>query len=431
MEAGTAEVSDFFRKTLYPELAQKGGSQDANAVLSREKTEVSRLQTTLVNLGPHVLGIRLLLGDDQVYALIVTAQARKKYELKVTPNALRDKVLQVREALRTPTSDPSAALGELYAMVVGPYSAELAALEHGQPQSASPATLLWSLDGVMRYVPMGALFDGQHYLVERFNNVLFTPESYGHMDRAKDAGGLRVLAMGLSKSYGGLPALPGVQPELDAVAHDPSVPESHGPMDGVLLTNERFTFAAMKDRLGAGAGFPVVHIASHFVMETGGGGDEPYLMLGGDTTGASDGYELTLSQLEDSTVRFTGTHLLTLSACSTAKGDVAQNGLEVDSLGMIAQQKDAEAVVATLWDVNDASTSRLMGDFYAGWVKAPAAGKAEALRHAQLAFLHSGEAAAKAPGARGLQAEAGAAPKPGNLAHPFYWAPFVLIGNYQ
>ena len=54
---------------------------------------------------------------------------------------------------------------------------------------------------------------------------------------------------------------------------------------------------------------------------------------------------------------------------------------------MIAQQKDAEAVLATLWDVNDASTSRLMSDFYARWVKDPADGKAEALRQAQLALL--------------------------------------------
>jgi len=54
---------------------------------------------------------------------------------------------------------------------------------------------------------------------------------------------------------------------------------------------------------------------------------------------------------------------------------------------MVAQQKDAEAVLATLWDVNDASTSRLMSDFYGRWVRNPAAGKAEALRQAQLAFL--------------------------------------------
>ena len=128
---------------------------------------------------------------------------------------------------------------------------------------------------------------------------------------------------------------------------------------------------------------------------------------------------------------FTGTRLLTLSACSTAKDYKSRNGLEMDSLGMVAQQKDAEAVLATLWDVNDASTSHIMSDFYDRWVKNPAAGKAEALRQAQLAFLHG---SAAAPGGktgaalnrRRLSTNAGL-----GYAHPYYWAPFVLIGNYQ
>ena len=81
---------------------------------------------------------------------------------------------------------------------------------------------------------MGALYDGNHYLVERFHNVLFTPESYGHIADAPIQGGdpPKALAMGLSKSYDGMPALPGVIPELDSVAHDPAVPDSHGPMQG-------------------------------------------------------------------------------------------------------------------------------------------------------------------------------------------------------
>ena len=115
-------------------------------------------------------------------------------------------------------------------------------------------------------------------------------------------------------------------------------------------------------------------------------------MLGGNDAGDPQGFPLTLSQLENSAVSFHGTRLLTLSACSTAKGDTANDGLEMDSLGMVAQQKDAEAVLATLWDVNDASTSRIMSDFYARWVKDPAIGKAEALRQAQLAFLHGSSA---------------------------------------
>jgi CHAT domain-containing protein len=198
------------------------------------------------------------------------------------------------------------------------------------------------------------------------------------------------------------------------------------------LPDERFTYAALKTQLGTGSVFSVVHIASHFVLESG-SGKEPYLMLGGDSAGEPGGYQLTLSKLEDSAISFHGTHLLTLSACSTAKGDVAKDGLEMDSLGMIAQQKDAEAVLATLWDVNDASTSRIMSDFYARWVKDAVDGKAEALRQAQLAFLRGPDVASPAGSGRGVQPveSSTSAPRIAGYAHPYYWAPFVLIGNYK
>ncbi len=432
IEAGNGEVSDFFRKTLYPELAQNAGTQAANAVLSEQKSEVSRLQNTLADLGPRVIGIRLLLGDEHAYVIVVTPQSRRKFELKATPAQLNDEVQQLRNDLRSPSSDPKAHLTEMYSIVVAPLESELAALERSGQTGGRVPTLLWSLDGTMRYLPMAALYDGSHYLAERFNNVLFTPESYGHMG-APDANkpSLRVLAMGLSRSYGGLPALPGVIPELDDVVHDPADPASHGPLDGVLLPDERFTWAALKAQLGPGSGFSVVHIASHFVLETG-SGTEPYLMLGGNESGDPQGFPLTLSQLQNSAVSFHGTRLLTLSACSTAKGDTANDGLEMDSLGMVAQQKDAEAVLATLWDVNDSSTSRMMSDFYARWVKDPAVGKAEALRQAQLALMHGTSSAQSIATGRGVQfADQAAAPRATSYAHPYYWAPFVLIGNYQ
>jgi len=438
IEQGNGEVSAFFKNTLYPELAQKTGSQDANTLVSKEKSEVSRLQNTLAELGPQVMGIRLLLGEEHAYAIVVTAHTRQKFELKATPAELRSKVLQVRRDLRFPSSNPKPHLAELYAMVVAPLGDELKALERNTARNSANQdhvpTLLWSLDGVLRYLPMAVLYDGQHYMIERFNNVLFTPESYGHMTRSSNEkpAGLRVLAMGLSKSYGGLPALPGVMPELEAVVHDPAVPDSHGPMEGRLLPNEQFTLAALKTELGAGKSFPVVHIASHFVEETG-SGEEPYLMLGGENVGEAAGYELTLSKMEDSSISFHGTQLLTLSACSTAKGDAAKDGQEMDSLGMIAQQKDAEAVLATLWDVNDASTSRMMSDFYARWVKHPADGKAESLRQAQLGLLRGKTAEFQKPGKDQLfqnGQEATMAHEAG-YSHPFYWAPFVLIGNFR
>jgi hypothetical protein len=64
-----------------------------------------------------------------VYAVVVTATARKRFELSATPAELRSKVLQVRDDLRTPGADPKAHLAELYAMVVAPFAAELNTLE--------------------------------------------------------------------------------------------------------------------------------------------------------------------------------------------------------------------------------------------------------------------------------------------------------------
>ncbi len=432
---GIADVFAYFTGTIFPQLETRPAASNDNGLQGADDSHQSYLQSTLAKLGPRVMGVRILMGQDHVYAIVVTAATRKKFELHATPAELRSKVFEVVENLAGRTSDPKPLLAQLYAMIVAPVQGELETIESPTGGQAGVPTLLWSLDDALRYLPMAALYDGHHYMIERFKNVLFTPESYGHMTDSPLTNGTRpsVLAMGLSKSYGGLPALAGVMPELDAVVHDPTIPESHGPMEGKLLPNDQFTLAALRAELGGDKSFSVVHIASHFVVETG-SGEEPFLMLGGEESGQDRGYEWNLSEMEHSSVAFHGTRLLTLSACSTAKDYKTRDGTEMDSLGMIAQQKDAEAVLATLWDVNDASTSQLMSDFYVRWVKNPTAGKAEALRQAQLALLHdAGAAATNNTKQRGPQLEQDetAAGKESKYSHPFYWAPFVLIGNYQ
>ncbi|MGA9060975.1 MAG: tetratricopeptide repeat protein [Terracidiphilus sp.] len=423
-----AEIESVLTNKIFPELDAQSAPGQAAA-----DTTKSFLQDSLAKLGDHVMGIRLLLGEDHAYAIAVTSTSRKMFVLNASSADIRSKAFEALKAVGSPATDPRPQLNQLYAMVVAPLEPELKALEAAPGPNGSVPTLLWSLDDALRYVPMGALYDGSHYMVERFHNVLFTPESYGHMTDSPLRNGTppSALAMGLSKSYGGLPALPGVIPELDSVVHDPSDPASHGPMQGKLLPNEQFTLAALKSDLGAGNNVSVVHIASHFVLIAG-SGDEPFLMMGGDNAGDPNGFEWNLSAMENSTVAFHGTRLLTLSACSTAKDYKSRNGLEMDSLGMVAQQKDAEAVLATLWDVNDLSTSHIMSDFYSRWVKNPADGKAEALRQAQLAFLH-GEAGASGSAGRGFEAVGQSPTAQSSLgyAHPYYWAPFVLIGNYQ
>jgi CHAT domain-containing protein len=403
------QLREFVEQTLYPELAAI--STDPNELVVDAKRDVSQLQNTLRRLGPTVVGVRTLVGREHTYVIVVTANAYSKHEVVIPSHDLKSKVLAIRQELRSPTSRPQAHLLELYQLLVAPIEGDL--------RDGSVQTILWSLDGVLRYLPVAALYDGRQYLVERFANVIVTPQSYAHLTAAAmETSGL-ALAMGLAKSYGGLPPLAGVIEELEAIVRDPDVPASHGLLAGRLLLDDQFTLTALEQQLRQG--YVLVHIASHFVVSSD-QGTEPYLQLSGGP--------LTLSALQDSTINFSRTRLLTLSACSTGAGGLQSDGREIDSLGMVAQDKDASAVLATLWDVNDTSTSRLMTDFYGRWMQKAGTPKIEALRQAQIAMLHSDRTQATDP-QRGSEPEISSETVRASYAHPYYWAPFVLMGNYQ
>lgn len=77
-----------------------------------------------------------------------------------------------------------------------------------------------------------------------------------------------------------------------------------------------------------------------------------------------DGNLLTLAQIKKLPNLVGGVQVLTLSACNTGVGDNAGDGKEVEGFGVLAQRQGAKAVIASLWPVADASTSRLKRDFY-------------------------------------------------------------------
>ena len=108
-----------------------------------------------------------------------------------------------------------------------------------------------------------------------------------------------------------------------------------------------------------------------------------------------------------------------------------------DPFVAIAEQAGAKAVLATLWPVADASTAALMRLLYQVH-KVDRLDKADALRQAQLALLHgSANVGDTDIAARGLT-RANTSGAAGNFkidpnapyAHPFYWAPFILMGNW-
>jgi CHAT domain-containing protein len=135
---------------------------------------------------------------------------------------------------------------------------------------------------------------------------------------------------------------------------------------------------------------------------------------------------------------FDRVELLTLSACNTGMGARDGDGREVDGFGMFAQERGAHAVIASLWAVADESTSLFMKEFYRLKKDSPDIIKAEAIRLAQKAMIDGRiQSSGTSVGCRAEKFGSGSkkdefkcdpnAP----YSHPYFWSPFVLIGNWR
>jgi CHAT domain-containing protein/tetratricopeptide (TPR) repeat protein len=412
-----------FLTTLYDSF---GKGEQANAKVESINEQTAGLQTLVGELGAGTAAVYTLVLDDKCVVMVITPAIRVAREMPISKIALRGKVFAFARALAGHASeeDLQAQAQDLYNVLIAPIEKDL--------QGAQAKTLVWSLDDVLRYVPLAALYDGKQYLVERYRNVVITIASVGNLKDKPEVGNWRGLAMGVSKDYDGMGKLPAVPDELASVVRSDKTPGSHGPVPGTILLDDSFTDTAMQTALEQHP--PLVHIASHYAFHVG-DDTQSYLLLGGKDTGGQ-GFHLTLADLrDDQRMDFKGIELLTLSGCQTAVGSNASDGREIDGLGITAQRKGAKAVMATLWPVEDASTGLLMATFYRLWVTTPGITKAEALQQAQLALSQgTTETAGPSRGSAEVVSPASASKKQGpasQYANPFYWAPFILIGNWK
>jgi CHAT domain-containing protein len=406
---------------LYVLLGKDSG---ANRQVADVQGDVSLLRQAIARM-PHTVALYTLVGPDRTSLILVTPAVTIARESIISSADLTSKVVLFGRALRDPGGDPRTIAHEVYEILVGPVKSDL--------DDAKAETIIWSLDGVLRYLPMSALYDGKRYLVESYNTATITPASIAHLADKPEISHMDAVAMGISRKYEpALSALPSVPGELHDVVHDAvadaSLQGAPGVLPGTILLDEQFTEKAMERQLGTQ--HAVLHIASHFVFRPGDASQSYLLLAGKDEPGA--GFHLTVADFRDNqNLQMEDTELLTLSACDTGITGNASNGREVDGLGTTAQLKGARSVISSLWGVNDASTGLLMSDFYRRWATGGGhVTKVSALRDAQLDLLLGRMGAA----ADGRTSEADA-PVDGaskmDYSHPYFWAPFVLSGNVQ
>jgi CHAT domain-containing protein len=248
-------------------------------------------------------------------------------------------------------------------------------------------TLVFILDGALRTIPMAALYDGNEFLINKFalattlGLTLTNPE---YLDRNN----IEVLIAGLTKSTSGFSALEHVLYEIQGIQKL---------YKSALLKDEDFLIPSVQKELEE-TRYSIVHLASHgkFTEDF----RKTFIL-------AWDG-KLTVNYLEKFLKRVkyreSPVALLTLSACETAAG----SNRAAFGLASVTVKAGAKSAIATLWNVDDQASATVVTEFYKK-LQDINASKAKALQEAQLKLIKDEES---------------------YQSHPYYWASFLLIGNW-
>ncbi len=327
----------------------------------------------------HSAVIYLIPLPNRTEVLVGVSSGLKLFTVDVSAETLTTSVRQFRRDLETRTSYAYLAEGQqLYDWLIRPLLGFL--------NENDVNTLVFVPDGALRTIPLAALHDGERFLIQD-RAVAVSPGLSLMAPQALQRGKARLLLNGISKPVQGFAPLNFVAGELGAIK--PLYPSQ-------TLMDEGFTSVDLKRRL-RDEQYSIVHIASHGQFDR---DVRKTFVLTYDA-------KLTLNDLEalirPSQYRGQAVELLVLSACQTAAGD------DRAALGLagVAVKAGARSALATLWFVNDQSTSALVSEVYQQLRGTPSVSKARALQAAQIKLLNDRR-----------------------YRHPCYWSPYLIIGNW-
>jgi CHAT domain-containing protein len=250
-------------------------------------TEIAQMQEAIRQVsaatGKQAVAIYTLSTEKQLRLFLITPDEIKTFSSPVRGDDLSNTVLKFYAVLQSPGFDPQSPgydprpLGKrLYDAILKPVEPEL--------KKRNVQTILRGLDGNLRYVPMSALSpDGETYLVERYQSVLFMRWDPEALTRATSPvwtgtgfGSSRphvvdLVGEGTQTSFAGLP---GVLTELEGIF---GRPPAKGILAGPVFTDDRFTKSAFYGALRARR--PVMHISGHFSFRPG-DSSHSFLILG-------------------------------------------------------------------------------------------------------------------------------------------------------
>ncbi|MEO0834774.1 MAG: CHAT domain-containing protein, partial [Cyanobacteria bacterium J06642_3] len=331
-------------------------------------------------LDPQAAVIYPIILDDRLEVILsLPNQPLKHYASEIPQQQLKATIAQFRQEIVVRSRrDFYRPASKLYDLLIRPAQEDLL--------KNQVKTLVFIPNGIFGNIPLGALYDGERFLIEDYS-IALTPGLQLFNPQPLEPKKLNAIVAGLSKGIKGFSALNYVNFELE---------EIESQIDSTVLLNQNFTTKTLKEEIEFDD-HPVVHIATHGQFSS--SLKDTFLLAWNEKININELNRIlqTRNSNQDRAIE-----LLVLSACETASGD------QRAALGLagMALRAGARSTLATLWSVNDRATAKLMSNFY-GQLAQQQVPKAEAVRQAQLSLLRD----------RTYQ-------------HPFYWAPYVLLGNW-
>ncbi len=317
----------------------------------------------------------------------------------VSTNRLEQKIAEFRKGLvrgREQINYDTTTAAELYDWIIRPF------IKDGNISPDKVKTLVFLQDGFLRSVPMAALYDKEQekYLVETY--AIGTTPSLRITTPKPRRSKQNALILGLTKAA----TIDGKKfEELFAVKEEVNAVKEQFP-NHAYLVDGNFIPDNFRQKLEQTT-YPIVHIASH--AQFGVIPEDTFIVTGNNE-------KITISELENSLQNLNSpsdsVELLALTACQTAVGD------DRATLGLagVALQVGVKSAIASLWSIGDASTSRLVEEFYQNYAK-EGMSVATALQKAQIKMIN----AKKLSESEGINID---------YDNPAYWAPMIVIGNW-
>ncbi len=254
-------------------------------------------------------------------------------------------------------------------------------------------TLVFSTDELLQSIPLSMLHDGEKYLNDYYSvtnstgaeSIKKTPSHYNNKILI---GGLSKTSPSFSDPYApkNLQPLPQILKEVEEIKKYSTNEQS--------LLDEKFTVSDFQDAITRSK-YPVIHITTHGQYSS--DPKETVLLAWDRVLNVTEIDQL----LKSSNENYDILDLLVLSACQTAKGD-SKSALGIAG---ILTQAGAKSVVASLWQSDADATVLFMDYFYRALDDNKS--KSDSLRLAQKALRDNAK-----------------------FRHPYYWAPFVLVGDW-